>query len=667
MKDSPGRSPRLIRVAAVLAFGLLLALAPGALAAKDDLALLSRVGRVGPGGDGVSYVPLISADGRYVAFRSTAANLSDEDAVAFSFDAFVRDTLLGATALASRASGVAGPAAVDNSFPTSISADGRYVAFHSGATNLSAEDNDTFVDVFVRDTLENSTLYASRASGAAGAAGNGGSDEAALSADGRYVAFTSSADSLSSEDNNVANNVFVRDVQQSTTTYVSRASGASGAPGDSDSADPAISADGRYVAFTSSADSLSTEDDNAGFNIFVRDVQQSTTTYVSRAARPGDGSSQSPSISADGRYVAFDSVADSLSGEDDNSVANVFVRDMQQGTTTYVSRASGVGGSPGDGDSLGASISADGRYVAFTSSADSLSSEDNNSVNNVFVRDMQQATTAFDSRAAGAAGAAGNDASYVPSLSADGRYVAFTSDADNFSGEDNDVFTNVFVRDLLGAPPVNSAVPQVTGSAVTGGQLACSDGSWQSNPASFARQWKRGGADIAGATGSTYTVTGDDVGQALTCTVVATNTGGSGSATSNAVFPPAPGAAGATGPTGPPGATGPTGSTGPAGAKGDPAFKLVLIVSSAKLKARSGRRLVVPYVATTNASVTLDIVKGRKRVAHLLGSARAGRNTIAWKIPKAAKVKPGGYSAVLAAKSTDGQIANDTVPLTIKK
>ena len=162
---------------------------------------------------------------------------------------------------------------------------------------------------------------------------------------------------------------------------VSRTS--AGGPADGISGAPSISADGRLVAFESDADNLSPEDDDAVTNIFVRDLDTGTTTLVSRrsatlAVPPARDDSRSPSISADGRFVAFESDADNLSPEDDNAVTNIFVRDLQAQTTTLVSRQSVAdGGAGADQNANDPAISADGRHVAFHSFADNLSAEDN--------------------------------------------------------------------------------------------------------------------------------------------------------------------------------------------------------------------------------------------------------------------------------------------------
>ena len=299
------------------------------------------------------------------------------------------------------------------------------------------------------------TTLVSRAGGAAGAAGGAGSFVPSISADGRYVAFTSDADNLDTESNDDFTDVFVRDLHENTTTLVSRATGPDGAVGNGDSNDPAstgpsISADGRYVAFLSYADNLDTESDDNVADIFVRDLQENTTTLVSRATDAdgvvGDGHSLEPSISADGQQVAFHSDAGNLDTESDDLVTDIFVRDLQANTTTLVSRATDSDGEVGHGGSFDPSISADGQEVAFDSDADDLDTASDDAVSDVFVRDLQANTTTLASRATGATGAVGDDVSLFPSISADGLRVAFRSSAGNL---DPDASTGgVFVRDL---------------------------------------------------------------------------------------------------------------------------------------------------------------------------------------------------------------------------
>ena len=451
------------------------ALALPALAAKDDLDLVTRAtGVAGAPAVASSFEATLSADGRLVAFQSGADNLSTEDDNDFT-NVFVRDLQANTTTLVSRASGATGAAGDAVSAGAEISADGRFVAFHSAADNLSTEDGDDFIDVFVRDLQAGTTTLVSRATGPAGDAGDDDSTQATISADGRLVAFESQADNLSGDDVNIVTDVFVRDLLTGTTTLVSRESGPGGAGGLSASLQPTISADGRVVAFHSDADNLSAEDDAAALDVFVRDLPASTTTLVSRADGPtgaggGDGSSGA-SISADGRRIAFSSFADNLSTEDDNDLTNVFVRDRLAGTTALASRAAGPAGAGADGDSgTGArAFSADGRLLAFASIANNLSAEDVDAVSDVFVRDLQAQIVTLVSRAAGPAGAAGSDGSGDAAISADGRFVAFQSLADNLAADDDNAFVeHLPPRRARAAAPARRAASSRRGASRCG-------------------------------------------------------------------------------------------------------------------------------------------------------------------------------------------------------
>ena len=332
----------------------------------------------------------------------------------------------------------------------SVSANGRVVAFSSEATNLSEADGDGVVDVFARDMREETFALMSRANGIDGAGSQYPSSDPSISADGRFVAFDSDENGLSDEDGPYTD-VFVRDLQKGTTTLVSRASGVTGAGGDSNSDSPSISADGRYVAFESDADNFD-QDASDYTNIFLRDMKRNRTILVSRRSgadgRGGTGgSSDNPSISADGMRVAFESGANNLSGADDNDYLNVFVRDLETGNTTLVSRGSGSGPG-GNFDSFEPAISANGRAVAFTSAALNLARAGADAYLDVHVRDLETQETILASRRSGRRGAAANLHAVNPSISGGGRFVAFESDAYNLSGEDEDAYSDVFVRDL---------------------------------------------------------------------------------------------------------------------------------------------------------------------------------------------------------------------------
>ena len=309
--------------------------------------------------------------------------------------------------LISRATGFAGAPVDGDAFTPSIAGSGQRVAFDGDADNLSLEDDDTVRDVFVRDAVAGTTILASRASGPGGAAGNAISSGPAISGDGRFVVFASDADNLSTEDDDTVTNIFVRDLVADTTTLASRATGPGGAGADDDSVDPDISGDGRYVVFESDADNLSPAANPAFANIFVRDLVANTTRLVSRtpgAGGPGgNDDSRRPAISDDGNRIVFQSNANNLSLDDLNGVQNIFVRERATGSNTLVSRATGAGGAPADDSSDRAEISPSGRYVVFQGRGDNLAGDDNNGVTGIFLRDLDESTTALASRANGPA------------------------------------------------------------------------------------------------------------------------------------------------------------------------------------------------------------------------------------------------------------------------
>src|SRR5438445_704443 len=287
----------------------------------------------------------------------------------------------------------------DVSLGSALSADGRFVAFDSAATDLVAGDTNGVSDVFVHDRQTGTTERVSVASG--GAQGNGSSGRigfafpAALSAVGRFIAIVSFATNLVASDTNGATDVFVHDRQTGTTERGSVASG--GTQGNRNSggffAFPALSADGRLVAFQSDATNLVAGDTNGATDVFVHDRQTGTTERVSVASggSQGDGFSAGPVLSADGRLVAFHSTATNLVARDTNGATDVFVHGRQTGTTERVSVASG--GTQGNDSSAGPVLSADGGLVAFHSTATNLVSGDANGAYDVFVHELTVSTT----------------------------------------------------------------------------------------------------------------------------------------------------------------------------------------------------------------------------------------------------------------------------------
>ncbi len=396
----------------------------------------------------------ISANGRYVAFESDAFNLVTGDSNA-KRDIFVRDLQTGTTTRASVSSN--GTQANDSSYSPSISADGRYVAFASVATNLVADDTNQAADVFVHDMQTGTTVRVSLNCDGTETVGFY-SDQPYISANGRYVAFHAWGDLMGCGDSNGNGDVFVHDMQTGTTTLVSVSSeGVQGtAPRWGDSQYPFISANGRFVVFSSGATNLVDDDTNlicdydsvpdydTCDDIFVHDMQTGETTRVSVATDGTEGNDRSntspyASISDDGRYVVFSSDASNLVANDTNEARDVFLHDRQTGTTTRIS-LDPDGNAFEESASIG-QISGNGRYVTFTAgNHDQPPPYDNLIDNYAFVRDLQTNTTTKYSLAADGSDA-GPDA-YGTSISSDGQYALFWTDA----ASDGNGYRQVYMR-----------------------------------------------------------------------------------------------------------------------------------------------------------------------------------------------------------------------------
>ncbi|UCG88703.1 MAG: PKD domain-containing protein, partial [Gemmatimonadota bacterium] len=354
-----------------------------------------------------------------------------------SLDVFVRDRLTGQTERVSVASD--GTQGDSASWAGNISGNGRYVAFSSLASNLAALDDNAAFDVFVHDRQTGQTERVSVATD--GTQGDENSWNPAISSDGRYVAFESHATTLVAGDANAKIDVFVHDRATGQTERVSVAT--DGTQGDADSWQAAISADGRYVGFHSYSGALVAADTNGKVDVFVHDRLTGETQRVSVASdgTQGDGNSECPSLSADGRYVAFASYATTLVPFDTNDIWDVFVHDRHTGQTQRVSVT--TSGAQVKRTSRYPSISADGRYVAFHSGADEYVTDYNNSID-IFLHDRQTAHTQRVSVTSGGAEASGD--SEYPAVSADGRCVAFRSAAEDLVVDDTNGVRDVFVR-----------------------------------------------------------------------------------------------------------------------------------------------------------------------------------------------------------------------------
>ena len=342
-------------------------------------------------GDRFSQGPRMSSDGRYVAFASEASNLVRVNTVGQG-NVFVRDRRTGTTRLVSVNSGET--PANDYSDLDAVSANGRYVAFHTLASNLVRGDTNGVVDGFLRDMATGTTSRVSL--NTHGAQGNDFSVVSAISADGRYVVLLSYASNLVPGDTNEIADLFVRDRASGTTRRISVSSTeaqANGFPGTS-----TISKDGRYVAFSSDATNLVRGDTNNQSDVFVRDRDGDTRLVsVSTTGARANDYSYLGAGSANGRYVGFGSLATNLVPGDTNGLGDAFVRDLVSGTTRRVSVSSNEAQALAiDGNESGSVVSgmsADGRYVTMDSDVSNLVPGDTNGVGDVFVRDRVSGTT----------------------------------------------------------------------------------------------------------------------------------------------------------------------------------------------------------------------------------------------------------------------------------
>jgi Tol biopolymer transport system component len=301
----------------------------------------------------------------------------DTNAVA---DTFVRDRQTGTTTRISVSS--AGAQGNGESLrPTAISADGQYAAFTSRATNLVAGDTNALVDVFLRDLQTGTTTRVSVGTG--GIQANAGNFQPSLSADGRYVAFVSRASNLVAGDTNGTGDIYRHDRQTGTTLRVSlTGAGEVGLPSNK----PAISATGQVITYASQSATLVVGDTNGVFDVFVTDLGAGTTRRVSvdSTGAQANGASDFPSLSGDGLGVAYQSDATNLVSGDTNGVRDVFLHDVATGATSRASVNSS--GAQGNGASDLPALSGDGQYVAFSSTATNLVPGDTNGVQDVFLR-----------------------------------------------------------------------------------------------------------------------------------------------------------------------------------------------------------------------------------------------------------------------------------------
>jgi Tol biopolymer transport system component len=423
--------------------------------------------------NGPSGGPSISANGEFVAFASSATNLTAgigglSPGKAAAEEVYVDDDAAESVSLASAAAG--GVPANGSSSEPSISGDGRTVAFMSTASNLVGGVAKGIQNIYV-ETAGGPPVLVSV--GVGGSATDGNSYQPAISANGDFVVFTSTADDLVAGDDNDKPDVFERDLLTGVTRRVSVAS--RGGQADGPSSNGSVSGDGRYVTFASTSSDLVGHQGTAEEEVYVHDTASDLTNVisVSSAGKRENAAVASPftqvsSISGDGRYVAFDSDATNLVRGGSNGYTNVYVRDRTLRRTELVS-VSSTGGA-GDDDSFSPEISPDGHVVIFDSLADDLA-PDAAAGSNVYLRDLgQSATTTVDVTADSRARdpELGSSLLQQPVVSADGRFAVFESGADNLVSSVSNGVENLYLRAL--AAPQTIGVrppPAVSGSRPT--------------------------------------------------------------------------------------------------------------------------------------------------------------------------------------------------------
>ena len=403
----------------------------------------------------------ITPDGRYVLFYSEASDLVPIGATRAS-DIFVRDLQTGQTKMVSI--NMTGTPSTQSSPFGLISDNGRFVVFTGFANNIVSNDTNSSEDVFIRDMeLGVTKLVSLNVAGTASGA-LGGSSLIDMTPDARFIVFSSQAKDLTSlpDGNNLGSDIYVRDVVNNITKLVS-INLAGSASGNGTSFGGKISADGRYMVFTSDSSDL-VGHDTAARDVFIRDLQTNTTKRVSTNASGttnGNGDSGGGIIDKGGRFVVFWTRATDLSTlPDTNNLAEVFIYDIQADskkliTVNSAGTATGGGFPPFSGffdHGVELSISADGRFVAFMSQQSGLVANDTNgNADDIFLYNIATQTKSLVSvNLAGTSGIFGS--SFKPAISDDGRFVAFESLANDLVStpdETNGFTTDVFLRDVV--------------------------------------------------------------------------------------------------------------------------------------------------------------------------------------------------------------------------
>lgn len=452
-------------------------------------------GSTSNGGDDQSFLTLPSVDGAFFAFNTLASNIvaNDNDG---SGDVIIYDRAADTnTAASARAANLASLSANGHSGTQRASEDGRFVVFVSEATNLAPNQSDgnNTSDIFLRDRQTNSTMLVSHAAGLPAKTADAISDSPVISGDGRWIAYASKASDLVNGvvDLGGGANVYLYDRVNDATTLVSHSFLGPTFTGSDVSVTPAISGDGRFVAYTSYAVDLVTgqSDSNADSDVFVFDRTSGLNALVSHdsatANVTGISYSFAPSISNDGKFIAYYSAASDLAPNQNNAgsaVQHCFLYDRSANANAMMDHQFGAASTSGDGNAGSTEpldppvFSADGYWIAYASDSTNLVSgqTDNNADYDIFLFDRAAGTNLLVSHRPDNLTTTGNDISYNPSVSADGGFVSYRSQASDLVANQNDAntFQDVFLfdRNTRTNTLVSHAVgqPATTGNGLSG-------------------------------------------------------------------------------------------------------------------------------------------------------------------------------------------------------
>jgi hypothetical protein len=436
----------------------MLVLAPIGAAHADpgDLTLVST-SETGVKGNGSSSRPSISGDGRLVVFTSGATNLDPADTDTVQ-DAYVKDLLSGEISVVSTTeSGVKSNAA---SWDPHIAADGTRVTFYSSATSLHPSDSDTTFDIYVKDLASGNLVLASAST--TGVKGNGSSVGPMLSGDGTMVVFTSDATNLDPSDPDSDSDVYVKDLRTGHLTLASTSD--TGEKSNSSSGATSIAADGTAVSFFSSATNLDAVDTDELADAYVKNLVSGDVILASTSSTGEKGNAETyfdSVLSTNGDQLVFDAYALNLHPEA-NGYLQIYVKDLNTGELVLVSTT--TEGKVGNSYSFNARMSADGSTIAFASWAWDLDPGDTDARTDIFVKDL--ATGELTLASTNASGVKGDDDSDQPTVTADGRLVAFESVADNLDPADTDTLSDIYVKELEPRVPTCDGRPAtVVGTA----------------------------------------------------------------------------------------------------------------------------------------------------------------------------------------------------------